>query len=87
MNVDLPMPDETNDLLRQILETQKELLAEFRKEAQRTTDFRIDAIEQGKSNQGKLSILSAVLIATIVILLFFGLIIPRMSSPNFPFPF
>lgn len=39
------MPDETNALLRQILETQQELLAAYKDETMRAAEFRITAVE------------------------------------------
>jgi hypothetical protein len=39
------MPDETNMLLRQILEAQQDLLAAYREESARVADFRKTAVE------------------------------------------
>ena len=47
------MPDDTNEILRQILDTQRQMLTAYQKEMERTSDFRIVATEMQKAAQRK----------------------------------
>jgi hypothetical protein len=57
------MPDETNMLLRQILEAQQDLLAAYREESARVADFRKTAVEMQRlaNRRGLLAALMVVI--------------------------
>ena len=68
------MNDETNELLRQILDVQRQNLSLIQKEMERTSEFRIVAVEMQKAVQRR-----AVIVA-IVVSIGIGLILIGVMS-------
>lgn len=69
------MPDDTNELLRQILDTQRQLLAAYHKEMERTADFRIAALEMQRMAQRR-----AIIVAIAVAIGIALILIPVVAS-------
>lgn len=52
------MADDSAELLRELLVVQREILAELQREAERSAQFRAEAVEQGKNSLVKMNIFS-----------------------------
>ena len=70
------MADETNALLRQILETQQELLREYREETKRVADFRTTAVETQKACQRR-GLIAALMVIIGGVIILAGMIANR----------
>lgn len=70
------MGDESNDLLRQILKAQQELLSEYKNETERAGAFRITAVEMQKSAQRK-GLIAALMVIGGGIIILLGMIANR----------
>ncbi len=68
------MSDETNELLRQLLDTQRQMLAAYQKEMERTSEFRISVVETQKAAQRKGLIVVAIIVGAGMVMLLLGVL-------------
>jgi uncharacterized Zn finger protein len=72
--------DESTELLRQMLSAQKEMLALQQQEAERTSEFRYNALQSQQAAQRR-GMITLLILLSVVAFGFLIILLPRLSTP------